>query len=206
MATGLSAASIVQQLRDRFGIRGDTALQLEESVVPVANLGDLDAAPWNAKGGGFGLQTQAAVAAQLPYFYLRFPPGVTGITAVVKEIAIGVSISSQFRFFLGNQGFIETTLGGGGAGGFSWDAPDIADPAGAGISTSMKRCALQLISTTNAADLIPAAGYDFSVQAGVGQRVNLPWVIRPGTALLMRGNIVNVTATISFFVDEYRDE
>jgi len=67
MALSIAAADIVSQLRKRFGTRGGSQLSLEESILPTANIADLDEAPWHSKRGLIGTSSQAATAAQFSY-------------------------------------------------------------------------------------------------------------------------------------------
>jgi hypothetical protein len=203
----ISSADVVAQLRRRFGIRGSSDLSLEESIIPTANLGDLDLPPWHAKRGGLGTISQAAVAAQFSYVGMFMPGGAQQAftTGVLRRIYLQAPGATDVTMGIFTNAYIGATLTTTGAQGSSWDSVD--NNVDASVNGNYLRAAGQVIQAASATDFMPAAStwlaLRFTLVAGVTFALDLPFCVRPGNALMVQARTVNVALTGSFLWDEY---
>lgn len=203
----IAAADIVSQLRRRFGTRGDVPLRLDDAVQLVSNVSDLSDPPWNAKKGFVLRQVQAAVAAQFPYFILRFPSGFAGSVGVVRKLGFVTTTAQTVRIGVVPDAWGSTAVAGfaGQAFGYSWDSPELYQPATITQTNGLDKSGLSLLSTTSAADALAAfpGAFEFQLQAGSPNLLDLTFALRLNFALFIQGTVVNVPLTVSAYGDEF---
>lgn len=99
MKTGLY--DLHRALKEQFGIRGDFAPELSESVVPVISIGDLNGAaapygiPWSVTG------TAAAVAAQRSYVLIKALEAINGYSFRIDRARIQSQGASDTLVMMG---------------------------------------------------------------------------------------------------------
>lgn len=195
MSEPISDATLVESIRNRFGIRGSTGLGLEQTIVPVLIAGSLDDQPFVVKGGGTGNYSAAAVAAQLGYVGLRAPETLPrNFRAVIRGFAnmcaqtvlCGVFKNSVVDAVLGAP--VLTPIDRG------WDTNPIEEPN--------PRPALQSFGFTNAISL--GGNTLLLQQTAVGQLYHqFPFVLAPGNMFVIQGGTANTIVSASFYWDEY---
>lgn len=193
----LNRAELTKSLRALFGIRGTTNLELSETVIPVANIADMDAPPYhNKRGGTFGLQS-GPVAAQLAYVGIRNPAAAdANFRAVCRRIFIsgapagGLICSIKVK----NSAALDAVLVGPALNVIkgSWDSTPAIDD----------RTQMVSYQTTN----LTAFGEDgllLQIPSGTTFAVEGPWVVAPGNTLFVQGATNNIAVVAAFYWDEY---
>jgi hypothetical protein len=199
MGEPVSDAGLIQQLRRKFGIRGDQDVAIETgAILLTTNLADLDSAPFHQKVGGtfgFGL---AAVAAQFGYNGLRNPlTNLPNHRAVIRRIFLSSNAGAfQCMVKVANSAALDAVLVGPAVNAIagSWDSPQPDQPP--------IRQSLQSYSTSSVTSFGGDGVLAFAPSATTTV-LEGPWVLAPGNTLFVQGLLANIGILAGFYFDEY---
>lgn len=205
----IAAGDLLTQLRRRFGVRGPADLHLEESIIPVASMGNLDDAPWHVKGGFMGTISQAAVAVQQSYLGVQVPDNApVGSILVLRKMWIWSSTAQLISLGFLTNAYIAATLGMAVvAGAPSWDTSE-GNPGTTNVSGASPRSFSAKVTGANVTD---ALGQTFWPKLWVGIQsaplvFDFPIVVRRGNAFVVEGLTVNTQLDATVIADEYVPE
>lgn len=201
MSLTIAAADIVAQLRRRFGIRGDTGITLEETILTTANIADLDNPPWHSKRGFVCSATSIAVAAQNSYVIAISQNCALGTAYVIRRIYLSTGAASNVR--IGVLSFADWVSIGGfsvGAPTGSWDSVDdqlaVAQNISVPLAIGGGASAVALLGLQNS----------LSIPLNTFATVEGPFVLRRNAALFVQNTTLNQQLTVALYGDEYQPE
>lgn len=188
MTQVIAAVDIIKQLRLKFGIRGGSELGLEESILPVANVIDLEAPPFHSKRGGVASIGLNAVVGSIGYVGLRANANLPdSFRAVIKRMTNNAGSTTAALHIVDNATFDASVPGGVTAPvDASWDGTE--------------RPALQTFTASNA---LSVGGQNWIYPAGGNIPLDLQWVLRAGQTLIAQTLALNLAIQLSYYWDEY---
>jgi hypothetical protein len=197
----LNRAELIKTLRNAFGFRGLATFDLSETIIPVANIADLDGPPFHNKSGGISNVSQGAVAAQFSYVGLiaqstteKNFKGVSRMLAISSPTAMGISIGLMINSAFDAAVPGATKLSPTG----TWDSVEFQASVPVGGSQ------MQTAAGTNAGTaLSPQVSFGAQLQASTTLLIPIPFVISRGITLVIQGNTLNAALACGFYWDEY---
>lgn len=203
MASPITAADIVAQIRKRFGNRGSTNLDLNESVSPVATIADLDSPPFHGKNGFVAGITSAAVAAQFSYVTAFLDAGVAAPASrtVIRRVIIANPGGAMFvQIGILND---PNMIGSGVKAALTFVVVRTWDSVPAAAATDQLLAVTRIGSGQSATAVVLSNPILVLVPAANTLVIDGPWNLAPGNHLVVVPTGLNVALSASFYGDEY---
>lgn len=172
-------------LREYFQLVGDASFHLENSVLPVIDVGQLDRAPFHKYETPAGVTSVTATAGNVGHIGIRLPSDSRNRGAlVVDSIHATTTVATRFQIWL-----VTSVLLGSSQNPPSWDARTLSGGA-------------VLMRVGTSAQASGAAGEvqvaEYSALANETCRIPGPFVVRPDRTLIIQPTTMALKYEVGF--------